>query len=525
MPNSVAAQNEKGSKRLVRGSALMLLGRVCSVGLNFFVQVLIVRALAKSDFGAFSYAMSFVAIGSSLSVMGLGKTFSRFAPIYQERQEFREMAGTVALVLGTVTGIGVSLVLLIFTFQAVLTENLASDPQSIAVLMILAALIPFQAINNILEKMFAVFANPKSLFLRRYIVGPGLKLMAVLSIYLFRGELRMLATAYVIASVCGAIYSIVVLVGVFRRKDLLRHFRPSSLKFPARRLYAFSVPLILSDLMPVIRIAVVTIVLDFFHGTTVVAAFRAVIPVARLNHVTIDSFKLLFAPTVSRMYARDDQSGIEHAYWTSSAWIAVLTFPFFIVCISSSDVLTGLLFGDTYASSAVILSVLAVGFYASAIFGFGRQVLRAYGRVRTIFRNDATTAIMAIASSITMVYLWQGIGAAAATSFALVFGVAINHWSLYRLELLGKIEKPTLRLFGVILCTTTVVMAIRICLAPSFGVVALLLAIAICIVTWSGLSILRLDTTFPELQRFLPFLSNKPKQTNAGEVTDLRASS
>ena len=52
------------TSRQIRGSSLMLVGRAISMGLNFLVQVLIVRyfANAKADYGAFAYALSIVAL-------------------------------------------------------------------------------------------------------------------------------------------------------------------------------------------------------------------------------------------------------------------------------------------------------------------------------------------------------------------------------------------------------------------------------------------------------------------------------
>src|SRR5919198_1404902 len=40
----------------LRGSVLLLFGRVVALGLNFLIQILIVRYLSKSDYGAFAYA-------------------------------------------------------------------------------------------------------------------------------------------------------------------------------------------------------------------------------------------------------------------------------------------------------------------------------------------------------------------------------------------------------------------------------------------------------------------------------------
>ena len=50
----------KSMRKHVRGSALLLSGRICSLLLNMATQVVIVRALSKTDYGALGYALSLV---------------------------------------------------------------------------------------------------------------------------------------------------------------------------------------------------------------------------------------------------------------------------------------------------------------------------------------------------------------------------------------------------------------------------------------------------------------------------------
>lgn len=63
---------------------MLLVGRFVSLGMNSAVQILIVRYLSKSDYGAFGYALSVVSLASVLVVLGLDKTITRFLPICQE---------------------------------------------------------------------------------------------------------------------------------------------------------------------------------------------------------------------------------------------------------------------------------------------------------------------------------------------------------------------------------------------------------------------------------------------------------
>ena len=60
----------QAAKKHLRGSTLLLAGRIIAMAANLAVQILIVRYLSKSDYGAFAYVMSLISLGSSLQFSG-----------------------------------------------------------------------------------------------------------------------------------------------------------------------------------------------------------------------------------------------------------------------------------------------------------------------------------------------------------------------------------------------------------------------------------------------------------------------
>ena len=58
------------TKKLIRGSSLLTVGRVIAMVLNFIVQVITVRCLMKADYGAFAYGLSIASMGASVAVFG-----------------------------------------------------------------------------------------------------------------------------------------------------------------------------------------------------------------------------------------------------------------------------------------------------------------------------------------------------------------------------------------------------------------------------------------------------------------------
>ena len=66
------------NRRHVRGSVLLLVGRLVSLVFTVLTQVVIVRALSKADFGVFAYAFALQAACRVLLSLGQGRVLSRF---------------------------------------------------------------------------------------------------------------------------------------------------------------------------------------------------------------------------------------------------------------------------------------------------------------------------------------------------------------------------------------------------------------------------------------------------------------
>ena len=118
-PETVLASTEDGraaNVKQIRGSSLLLLGRMIGLAFDFTAQVLIVRYLEKTEYGAFALALSIVAIGTTLSLLGLERTVGRFAPIYQEHGDLGRMWGSIVVVVTTVLTVGLAVVLGTYAF-------------------------------------------------------------------------------------------------------------------------------------------------------------------------------------------------------------------------------------------------------------------------------------------------------------------------------------------------------------------------------------------------------------------------
>jgi O-antigen/teichoic acid export membrane protein len=503
---------EDATRRQIRGSTLLLAGRAVAIALNFAAQVLIVRHLAKGEYGAFAYALAVAAVGAHLVGLGLDKGVTRFVPIYQERRRYDAMAGTIALALATMAGFGIAFVTLVIGVAGVVGERVAPDARSLSLLLVLIWAAPLQAVDNVTVKLFAIFASPRAVFFRRHVLTPGLRLAAVAALLAFEGDALFLAFAWLLSGLAGVAISLAVIAQVLRAQGLLRHFRPREMKVPSRRLLRFSVPLLSTDLVTAMRGNLVVFLLGMFHAAASVATFRAVFPVARLNVMVFDSFKLLFSPTAARLYARNDRQGMSELYWRSACWITVLGFPIFAASFSLADPLTVLLFGERYAESGAILAFLSVGYFVNATLGFNALTLRVFNRVRAIVVIDFVSLAFALCSNLALIPAFGALGGAMASCATLILQNALAQATLVRVGAVRAVDPRFLRVAASAVGMAAALFAVQSLLSPPLYVGLALVAAASLLVLAVNLPVLDVHETFPELDRIPPLRRMLPRR-------------
>jgi O-antigen/teichoic acid export membrane protein len=491
-----------GTRKLIRGSSLLLAGRFISLAITLVVQVLVVRYLSKADFGAFAYGLGVASIGSTLVLLGLDKSASRFVPIFQERGEPRKAVGTVLFSAALVGAAGVSLVALCHGLQGAIAGNVVTDPRSLSLLLVLIVLAPVDALDSLLQGQLAIFVGPRAIFLRRHILAPGLKLSAVLLVILVAGDATLLAWGYVAGGLLGLSTYVAMLTRAWRAQGLLRHARPRSLEVPAREVLGYSMPLLSSELVLIMRGSFTVILLEYLQTTAAVAEYRAVLPFAKLNVLVLESFALLFIPVASRMFARGDMSRIDTLYWQTALWVAVFTFPAFAVMAALPEALTVLLFGTRYAEAAPVLAVLAVGYYVHAALGFNHYILRVQGHLRYIVTIDVVAALAGLALHLLLIPRYGALGAATATTATFILHKTLGQIGLVVCRTgVRPLDGRVGGVYGVIGGLALGLMLVQHAFGPPLWVGVLLVGAAWLALLRVTRRRMRMEETFPELLR------------------------
>ena len=410
------------------------------MGLSLLIQVLIVRTLSKDDFGSFAYALAIAALVQSFLALGLDRSDTVFLTRFDEAGDTGRLRGLLVLELSAVATSG----LVALGVLALLAGRVIGGvPPS--VLLLLAATAPLMAADTLVLNAFAVFASPRAIFLRRYVLDPLLRLAVVGVLILTGMRLLPLAIGYLLAAGVGTAIYLALLVRLVRRVTA-RHPTGTRLRWPGVEVFRFAAPLLLAALMYAATMTVPTLVLKSFGSTAAVAELRAVQPVAALILVVPTVFATLFLPRAARLATRAEGEPLRQHYWATALWVGVLAFPAVLMFAAFSATVTTLLFGARYADAARPLAIMAVAFYANAALGLNGSLLQVTGRLRQLTVANVAGLVTACLGSALLIPAWGAEGAAWAVAAALVVPQLLKQLAL-RATPVGSTHPAAVRLW------------------------------------------------------------------------------
>lgn len=485
----------------LRGSSLMMGGRVISMLINMIVQVVAVRYLGKSDYGVFAYALSVASLGASACLLGQDRSLSRFLALADDDEEYGRGQGVIAVAMATVFLLGTAIAALIIGLHAV-GIDVTTDEHAITAMLILVAASPFMGLDTVFLSVFAVIAKPTAIFWRRHVVAPMLRLASVLLIVVTSGSVEHLAAAYLISGIVGVGLYVVFAVRVLRNHPL---GQPHTRSYPVGDMLRYGAPMVTSDIALALRATLVVIFLEALRSVEEVGAFRAVLPIAQLNVVALQSFRILYLPVASRLFGRDDVRGVSDLYWQSVAWLTIGTFPIFVATFSLAGPTTQLLFGDEFASSASVLAVLAAGYYVSSALGLNALTLKASGRVGIVVAVDGITSAVAVPLNLVLISQYGAMGAAISTTAILLFQNALVHLGLRRVIPELRFPPSHVVIYAWVAAAASITLAVELLVGPPIVVSFLLGVLTTAVVLMANHQVLKIGDSFPEAAR-LPFI-------------------
>lgn len=493
------ARDEDPTGTQIRGSSVLFAGQLFAVVANLVAQILIVRYLSQESFGAFAYALSLVMVAEAVAAFGMRRGVARYMPLYEEAGDRARAAGTLVLAVGTVLAIGLALVLVVAGFRGAFAGTFADDSTAVTVLVVLILLAPIQAFGTLLDGVFAVYAKPRAITARKFVVTPLFRLLVVFLLLFGNYDVVFLAVAYVVTGLLGLLLYVPLLTQTLREHRLTGVLRRREYSLPAREVLRFTMPLLTNDISNAVLVSGSAIVLGSLATATDVAELRAVLPLALTMGYVLSSFGLLLIPLASRLYARSDAAELHRLYWRTAIWTGVLAFPVFLACVAIPEPITVLLFGERYADAAPVLAALATGQFISTAAGHNGAMLAVFNRVGYMAWTNLAAIVVGLTLMVALAGPHGALGVAIGSSVTLVLLNVGRQFGLDRHTSVGGLDRSVVPSYVAMAAVTAVVVTLERTVSPPDMIGALLVAAGVAVVFAVARSDLALTETFPQL--------------------------
>ncbi len=450
---------------LGHGSVVTLIGQVVMVGALFGTRVLLVTSLNAQFYGDLALGLAITGLLSSLGSLGLPSAVARqLAHTTDVSERWRIVVHSLMLTIPAATLTGA----IVFVAAPELALWFQGTP---VVYQFLAVNLSLGLISGVVTSFFQgnEDAFPNMLF--NQILNPVLTIGFLMLLLARAASIESALLAYVVAGMLTLVGATAYTVSPFgfpwKRGELAskgQSLDPKASTLLA--LLAFSLPLMLVGLSTAAVGTVDTIVLGALRGPAPVAAYNAVLPLARLVALAVTALGYIMLPVAARLHRLGDMPELGRSYATITKWVMLISLPFFLLFfLLPAASLTfvyraGFLATPGYGSAPLLLQVTCLGSFAFTIAGPSTAVLIGLGKLRLLVVNTFVSAGADAGLSLALVPFWGSLGAAVAFAIATALLPILCTIQIYLLTGIHPFSGPRLRPLVVVTAPTVVVLGL-----------------------------------------------------------------
>lgn len=419
---------------LVKGGALRGISVVVGALLALATSMLLVRGLGVAPFGQLAFVLGIVNLATQFSTMGVPQGLVRMASRGDSTIDAGSWgtAGLALCLLGSSVAYGAC---------ALFALGMESPRREAA--LVAGMLIVINGGRNGL----AAFLTAKREFLlveSNVIVQRVAYLLGILTL--------------VVAGVANVSYVLVLLVAsnaialivlIPKWLSLVRERMRLSFKcWPIGRLWSFSIPLVLSGTAWMLIQRSDIVILGAMTSDREVGLYAPILRLVDLLFLTSSLLGSYFVVAASSAAADASGDQLRNLYITTVKWTAALTSPLFVMLVSPGAILA-LLFGSEYSGLGAISAVLVIGYGAHVLTGFNAYLLVVLGKTRVVGLLSLVAVTVNIAFNLILIPRYGSMGAAMATSLALICLNIGNGVALWRAARIHPFRRDYVHLLGV----------------------------------------------------------------------------
>ena len=388
----------------------------------FYVVVTKTNALTPTDLGVLS-VLSFIAGALLLSTLTLPIALTKLVSEHLGRNESQKAASVQRTVTRSVvifSSIGSIIVMVLSVPLSIYFWGVPEDFLLIILISTSAFLMNVKVLYDSGLQALRLFGKI-ALTTVTYILSS--RIIAIILALLDFGVLGVLI-GYIVGGFIGAILAIAFTRGKFSSVDN---------KTPMKPLLQFSFPLFLSSLaIFVFDQADILILASLTFDYALVGIYSIAVRSLLVISVIWQPIMVTVFPVVSAHFGLQNPEGVSNALKMTSRYLAYTVIPVCVLLASVAPSALTVFYGPDYASGAASLAILAFSIVAFALFTLLTTTLTAMGKTKQVLQINITSALFTITLLLSLVPIFQSIGAATTRLIVQVMSLIIAAYVLRR---------------------------------------------------------------------------------------------
>ncbi len=392
---------------LLIGLALKGTGAVASFGLNLMIS----RAMGAEGVGIYQIALATATLLAVASNIGLDTVVLRSVAVAWRKGDLGMARAAIARALKVVAMLGAGIGLAMALLAWPMTHLLMGQPELQVPVTIMAIAVPSIAMVRTISASIRATGN---VLLSQSLDGisyTGLTLLTLGGLWLWRGDLPLLAPEIVYAGSCV----LVMLFGLMHIRKLTGDWpvgaQTLSLKSGLRIMVIYLAAFFCD------WIAVVT--LGTWHGPAEAGIYRVAVQFGLLFTLVRNSFDQMVGSHIAARYADREYRAMLAIARKTGLVGGALCLPLLIAIIVFPEWLLGL-FGPGFVRGAPALVILGIGQFIAVTVGPIGTVLDMAHREHIAMRIEIGVTVMTIALFLILIPLYDLTGAAMAITLAIL---------------------------------------------------------------------------------------------------------
>lgn len=453
---------DQNLKTIVSGAGVLAVGMAVSMLAGYAYKIVIAR-LGPETFGMFSICLTLLTLATAIALLGLDEGVKRYIAYYVGAGEPERVRGTIASTAILAGASGLVIGTAGFLLAGVVSRNIFHHDGLAPYLRFFALVLPFNVLNFVVLRSFVGFKRV-DLRVWTHNIGASLLKLAVTVVLVMLGF-----------QLWGAVVGYAVGVGaclVAATWLLHRNFFPL-VRSPVRTTYLFgplllfSLPLLFSGILAQLLYQFDILMLGYFSEVEVVGIYSAVVTITALVFLGNELLSPLFFPTITEFYAQNQVEAMEALYNSVTKWMVGLAVLISAVLVLFAGEFLLLFFGPSYGVGATVLVVLVVGRLVWSVSSTSIKVLQTMERTRLIFGITAVSAAGNVVANLLLIPRYGMLGAAVATSGALVIQGVLVMFSCYRLSGNHMLHAPVGKILVVAVLAASPFLAVKAIFSPT----------------------------------------------------------